>query len=441
MSRPGGAADAARWGAARSGPVRRAAVALVGAVALLAGACADGGGDEAGLTVFSELTGVQAEALEAVLADFTDRTGIPVRSVGSSNFEVDLVERLQTGDAPDLALVPQPGLIEGIVRETGLARPLPDDVQELVDDNYGPVAEDLLDVDGTPYAVFAQASAKSLVWYSPSRWAERGYEVPDTLQDLLDLSAAMVEDDLRPWCVGLRDGTSSGWVATDWIEDLMLRLEGTEVYDGWVEGDVPFTDDRVRQVIDAAGVVALRNPAASGPLRLIQSTPVDDSIDGLLGEEPACMMHRQASFAEAWLPDGTEVGPDGDVDVFVLPDVDGGPAPMLLGAQAAVAFTDSPEVWALVRHLADPSLGPAVWARYPGYLAPQVTFPAGRLCRGLRPAGGPAGRRRRGRPVRWLRPHAAAGRGAGLLGRDGGVGGWQAPGPRARGDPGRVGRR
>ena len=361
----------------RSGRAGRAVLAVVLAVALLAAAACSGSDedDAAGLTVFTELVGSQAEAFEAVLADFTDRTGIPVRSVGTTNFEVDLVERLQTGDPPDVALIPQPGLIGGIVRETELAQPLPDDVQQLVLDNYGPVAEDLLQVDGVAYGLFAQASAKSLVWYSPSLWAELGYEVPGTFEELVGLGARMVDDGFRPWCVGLRDGSSSGWVATDWIEDLMLRLEGTEVYDGWVAGEVPFTDERVQKVVETAGIVGLRNPAASGPVRLIQSTPIDVSIDGLLGTPPQCLMHRQASFAAAWLPTGTELGPEGDLDVFVLPDIDGGPAPMLLGGQAAVAFTDSPEAWALMRHLADPALGPAVWATYPGYLAPQETFP------------------------------------------------------------------
>lgn len=361
----------------RTGAARRVvALALVAVVVAVAVGCTDGSDqDEGAITVFSQLTGAEAEAFEAVLADFTDRTGIAVRSVGTTNFELDLVDRLQTNDPPDVALVPQPGLIDAIVQETGSIVPLPADVVELVEANYDPVWRDLLAVDGDDVGLFAQGSAKSLVWYSPDRFAEAGYEVPTTLDELAQLLVRMVDDGARPWCVGLRDGTASGWVATDWVEDFVLRLEGTEVYDDWVAGEIPFTDERIQGVIQLTGIAGLRNATTSGPLRLIVSTPVQDAILGLLGEQPRCLLHRQASFAQAWLPAGTTVAPDGDLDVFVLPDIDGGPAPMLVGAQVAVAFRDDPDVWALMRHLADPALGPAVWAQYPGYLAPQRTFP------------------------------------------------------------------
>ena len=376
----------------RLGP--RVAAALV-ALAVLASVAAcssggDGGPTTEGITVFSELRGQQGAAFEAVLAQFTEDTGIPVRSTSSSNFEIDLVDRIQNDDAPDVALVPQPGLISGLVAETGAPVPLPDRVLSVVEANFRPDWAGLLtfpdpttydaetqspsEGEARQYGLFAQASAKSLVWYSPSQFAQRGLEVPTTMDELAALVIDTSDEDVQAWCVGLRDGYSSGWVGTDWIEDFVLRYEGAEVYDGWVDGSVPFTDERIASMFADAGLAGLTNPTSSGPLRLIESTPVDVAIDGLLGQQPECLMHRQASFAAAWLPTGTTLGPDGDLDVFVLPSVDGGAPPMLLGAQVAVAFTDSDEVWQLMEYLADRDGAASVWAQYPGYLAPQAGF-------------------------------------------------------------------
>lgn len=364
---------------------RRAVVALA-LVGLVAGsACApdDPAIIDPDVRLFSQLVGPEADALVDTLEPFTEATGITVRLVSSTNLERDLIERVQADEPPDVALVPQPGLVDGLASQLGALQPLPPEVLGPVRANFDQRWVDLTTVDGRVYGVYVQASAKSLVWYSPKVFAERGYEVPEDWEGLEALLRAMVDREaggvVKPWCLGVRDGDASGWVGTDWIEDLVLRPEdpdadGAATYDAWVAGDVEFSDPAIAQAFDDAGAMALRSTLASPPSRRVLSTPVQEAGDGLLGSSPDCLLHRQASFSTAWLPAGTSLGPDGDVDVFPLPDRDGGPAPMVLGGQIAVAFRDRPEVWALLAYLATPE-GVAGWARHEGYLAPHRDFP------------------------------------------------------------------
>jgi hypothetical protein len=96
-------------------------------------------------------------------------------------------------------------------------------------------------------------NVKSLVWYVPENFEDAGYEVPETMEDLLALSAQIVEDGETPWCIGLGSGAATGWPATDWVEDIMLRTQPPEVYDGWTTGEIPFSDPRVLNALETFG--------------------------------------------------------------------------------------------------------------------------------------------------------------------------------------------
>ena len=104
-----------------------------------------------------------------------------------------------------------------------------------------------------------RSNVKSMVWYSPSAFADAGYEIPQTLDELKALSDQIVTDGGTPWCIGAESGVATGWVLTDWMEDFMLRIHGEEVYDQWVNHEIPFNDPQVAEVADAVGEY-VKNP-------------------------------------------------------------------------------------------------------------------------------------------------------------------------------------
>ena len=84
-------------------------------------------------------------------------------------------------------------------------------------------------------------------------------------------------------------------------------------------------------------------------------------------------MYRQASFVADTLPKGTDIGPNGTIDAFSMPGIPGIEAPLHVGGDFAVAFTDDPNVWALMSWLASPESA-AAWPGERGNIAPHVTF-------------------------------------------------------------------
>ena len=305
------------------------------------------------VTVFSSIRAPEDTLHLRSYEEFESCTGIMVRYRGSDEFETLLRSRVGAGDAPDLAIIPQPSLLADLVR-SGAVRPAPASVSRLVEVNWSEDWRSYGTVDGTLYAAPLGASVKSLVWYSPKFFAAHHLSVPTTWGEMLTLSDTVAAEGVKPWCAGFRSGVASGWPGTDWVEDIMLRTAGAQVYDEWVQHRIPFNDPRVRLAFDRAGQILKNERYVNGGLggvRSIAGTRFQDA--GLPIPEGRCAMYRQASFYAANWPAGLTVGVDGDVFAFYLPPIDSSHGRPLLGSgEFVAAFSDRPEVVAFQTYLA-----------------------------------------------------------------------------------------
>lgn len=304
------------------------------------------------VTVYASNRDREADLFEASWADFAECTGIDVQYEGDGEFETRIQLRVDGGNAPDVAFFPQPSLLQRFAR-AGRLKPLSPEVAALARKGWSPDWNGYTTVDGSLYGTPLVANVKSLVWYSPRFFRDRGLAVPRTWSELMAVTEKIAANGVKPWCAGVGSGDATGWPVTDWIEDVLLRQQGTRVYDQWVAHEIPFDDPRVIQAMDTVGSVLKNDRYANGgfgPARSMASITYQEAgLPVLAGD---CAMHRQASFyAEQW-PEGTEIGPGGDVDVFVLPGTDTASQPVLGGGVFAAAFADRPETRAFQAYLA-----------------------------------------------------------------------------------------
>ncbi len=358
--------------------MRKTLLAGAGVLALSAGmasAASHMNLDGQQLTVFGPWLGPDQEVVEQVLGAFAEQTGADVRYVGSDSFEQQIMVDAEAGSAPNVAVFPQPGLAADMARR-GFLTPLADGTGDWVRDNYA-AGQSWVDLgtyagaDGADhlYGFFYKVDVKSLVWYSPENFEDAGYEVPTTMEELKALTDQIVADGGTPWCIGLGSGGATGWPATDWVEDLLLRTQTPDVYDGWVTNEIPFNDPRIVAAIDEFGYFARNDAYVAGGAGAVASTDFRDSPKGLFSSPPQCYMHRQASFIPAFFPEGTVVGED--ADFFYFPsyaDKDlGNP---VLGAGTLWAITnDSPAAHALIEFLKTPEAH-EIWMARGGFLTP-----------------------------------------------------------------------
>ncbi|MFG3418659.1 ABC transporter substrate-binding protein [Micromonospora sp. NPDC049460] len=312
-----------------------------------------GDNDGKKVTIYSSIRDIEADRLAESWKQFEDCTGIKIDHEGSAEFEAQLGVRVDGGNAPDLAFIPQPGLLKRFA-DAGKLKPVGADTKKMAEENYPADWLKYSTVNGQFYGAPLGSNVKSFVWYSPKTFKEKGWTVPTTWDDLIKLSDQIAATGTKPWCAGIESGDATGWPATDWIEDVMLRTQTPEVYDQWTTHGIPFNDPKVAEAVDKAGTI-LKNEkymnGGYGGVKSIATTAFGEA--GLPITTGKCALHRQASFYANQWPKGTKVAEDGDVFAFYFPAID--PAkgkPVLGGGEFVAAFTDRPEVQAVQTYLA-----------------------------------------------------------------------------------------
>ncbi len=311
---------------------------------------------------------VEGQALVDAFDAFTEQTGVQIQYQGTRDFEAQIGVRVDGGDPPDVAMFPQPGRIREFAEEGALV-PLAPEVATEVQANMDPQLVELGTVNGQLFGIPAKADLKSLVWYSPEAFEEKGYAVPTTFDGFLALVNQMIENGDTPLCVGIESGEATGWPMTDWIEDFVLRMSGPDVFEQWVNHEIPF--DSPEPVAAAQAVYDLwsTDGAVFGGTQNIAATPFAEA--GLPLLEGDCMMHRQGNFYGANWPKRVEQGVDGDVNTFYLPGSAEHPTITLTGGIYAAAFNDRPEVPQLMQYIASEEFANArVENQVGGYLSP-----------------------------------------------------------------------
>ena len=166
-------------------------LAVAAACAVVAAACGDGGdegaereaaGDLQGETVevAAVWTGAEQQRFQMILDAFGEETGAQTKFTSTGDdIAAVLGPRVEAGDPPDVAILPQPGLVEDFF-DQGALQPLDDVAGDEVEENFPASWRELFTYDGQLYGVFFKASNKSTVWYNVATFQNAGVEPPGT---------------------------------------------------------------------------------------------------------------------------------------------------------------------------------------------------------------------------------------------------------------------
>jgi alpha-glucoside transport system substrate-binding protein len=303
------------------------------------------------VTIFTAAADEQATAFQSEFDAFTAETGIEVVVEGSGDFEVLATTRAEAGDLPDIINFPQPGLMADMARDGHLIDLGTFLSNEYLLQQYDQSWIDQGTVDGTLVGIWHNADVKSLVWYPKAAFETAGYTVPETWDELLVLSDQIVADGGVPWCIGMESASATGWVGTDWIEDIMLRTNSLESYDQWVSGELDFASPEVKSAWETAAVVWLNPDYVFGGTTGILTIAFGDSPLPLFEDPPGCFLHKQASFVVNFFPEDAVVGED--VDYFYFPPINEADygKPVLTSGSIVSMGQDSPAIRKVMEYL------------------------------------------------------------------------------------------
>lgn len=280
-----------------------------------------------------------------------EKTGITIHFEKFDNDDAFRSSLFQTGNASDIAVHTHLELIPYFVRSGKTV-----DVDtflgsDFLGNQYNPALIDLSTVDGKIAGVWRKMEVKSLVWYPKKEFDSKGYQIPATWDELKKLSDQILTDGGTPWCIGIESGYATGWVGTDWVEDVMLRTTSPENYDLWTRGDLKFQSPEVKNAFDTVAEIWFKPGYVYAGVPAILTEWFADGPGRLFDNPPKCWLYRQASFIRAYFPENAVVGED--IAYFYLPPID--PAygmPILGWGTIASMFNDRPEVREVMKFLA-----------------------------------------------------------------------------------------
>lgn len=334
------------------------------ALSLVAAACGsdddsgDAGGESSGefdgetVTITGpERDDPSIESINETLNAWGETVGLTIEYTGDADWEANINTQVEGGNPPDISFFPQPGKLADFARAGSIVE-LSDETNAVVDEFWSDDFQIYGNVDGTQYGIPAKTDLKSLVWYQPAAFEEAGYEIPETFEEFTTLIDEMAAaGGPKPLCVGIESGQATGWTFTDWVEEMVLRQAGGDVYDQWVSNELPFDDPQIVTAMQT--VIDLwdeDNVFASGGT--ITATAFQDNGQPLIDGQ--CFMHRQANFYAGLFPEGTTFADPEDptaVDVFYFPDINGD-KPVLTAGIFAAAFNDDPATMAVMDYIA-----------------------------------------------------------------------------------------
>ena len=305
--------------------------------------------------VFAGIRDPEATIMEGVFQQFTLCTGIKIAYEATDQFETLLPVRVKGGNAPDIAIIPQPGLVATMV-STGKAVPVTSAVLKNIDTYYNPAWKTFTTIKGKVYGAPFGASSKSLVWYSPAQFTKLGVKIPTTWTEMEAIASKFKAAGTTPWCAGIESGAATGWPSTDWIEQMALRELGPDKYNQWWQGKLKFSSPEMLGVMNKVAAW-LGTEAQVGNLQSVATRKFQDAgVPGLA--DGKCGMLQQASFYASMFPAGTTFGPKGDANAFYLPPTNTKFGKPIMGAgEFPVAFSKKPEVGAVQAYLSSPAYG------------------------------------------------------------------------------------
>jgi alpha-glucoside transport system substrate-binding protein len=357
---------------------RRHILAVLLTMVLILAACAGevgeegdtaGGEAEGGqeVSVAAVWVGAEQESFQAVLDAFEQETGNTYTYQSSDDLAAFLGTQIEGGQPPDVAMVPQPGLLRELAAD-GSLQEVGEEAAANLEENYAPIWTELGSVDGTLYGVYFKAASKGTWWYNTTVFQQAGVQPPETWDQLLQ-TAQTVNASGVPF---LSIGAADGWPLTDLFENIYLQTAGPEMYDQLSNHEIKWTDQSVTEALNTMAEV-IGDPAnlAGGTEGTVQDDFVT-SVTQVFSEPPEAATVYEGDFVAGVISGETNAKVGQDADFFPFPVIEG-EGGVVGGGDVAVALTDNPAAQELIAYLATPEAA-EIWASRGGFTSPNQSL-------------------------------------------------------------------
>ena len=316
------------------------------------------------VSVLALWTAGEQKSFQAVLDGFNEKyPNVKVSYKSAEDVRPVLATAIEGGNPPDIAALPNPGLMRDFVTGGNLK-----DIEfarKTVEDNFAESWVDLASVDNKLYGVFFKGANKSTVWYNVHAYEDAGIEPAEDWDAFLQNAETLKQSGVPAWSIGGADG----WVLTDWFEQIYIRLAGPDKYDQLTNHEIPWTDPSVKETLtELQKVFGDTDNIAGGTNGALQAN-FPESVTNVFSDPPKAATVYEGDFVAGVITDETTAKPQTDFNVFDFPSVNGSEPAVVGGGDMIVMFKDNPAAQALVEYLATAEAA-EIWAKLGGFSSP-----------------------------------------------------------------------
>ncbi len=315
------------------------------------------------LEVAAVWSGSDQQNFTAVLRGFEQKTHASTTFTSTGNdLATVLGTRVRGGKAPDVAIMPNPGLLKQFATAGDLTV-ADSDVQAAVTANYAASWKTLATVKGTLYGVPFKAANKATVWYRTAAFSQAGISPPTTWSDFVKDLGTLADSGTTPLCVGGGDG----WPLADFFQTVYLETAGPDKYQSlFVNRGIPWTDPSVTTALKDLQQV-FRDKYIAGGLNGGLQTDFNTSVTDTFGANPKCAITYEGDFVAGVIDSNTKSKVGTDANFFPFPPIDSSVPPSIQGGgDFAVAMKTTKAAQELLKYLASPEAA-EIWAAKGGY--------------------------------------------------------------------------
>lgn len=318
-------------------------------------------------------SGTEQSRFQKVLDGFQAKTGATVKFTSTGDEIASVLQpRMAAGSAPDVAILPQPGLLNDFAKQNRLVD-VSSAVDGVVSDNYSADWKKLGQVDGKTYGVWYKAANKSTVWYNVKVLKDAGVSTPATWDDFIKAAGTIADSGVAPISVGGGDG----WTLTDWFENVYLRSAGADKYDQLSNHQIPWTDPSVKGTLTKLGDLWNQQRLLTGGTSGATLTDFPGSVSKVFSTPPQGAIVYEGDFVGGVITGTLNKKLETDADFFDFPSVGGSKPAVVGGGDVAVVLKDSASAKGgdtaaaqeFVKYLASPEAA-ELWAKQGGFLSP-----------------------------------------------------------------------
>ena len=297
----------------------------------------------------------QIEYFEEELDLISKDLNVKIKYVPFSDIESEIIRGTNTKEF-DLAIIPNP---QGVVNlgERGYLHSVSTALDdEVLTKNYSKHLQEITtsQKDKINYGVLFRLIPNSLIWYDVGKYERLGSPNFESFEDMISFTKQYSSFDNPLWCMDIESGASTGWIATNWLEDLILHEYGPDLYDDWFKQIITSQNNEITLSILNIGKLIFDENAVYGGNQRIISKEFRNNYRNLLDEDNSCVFSWSGHFASMYFPSNKSY--EYDYDFFKFPSKSNKNAMVGIG-DSLVILNESNKSMEVFRSLVDDNFG------------------------------------------------------------------------------------